>query len=1021
MAIKSYVKGTKTKLSSNFDSTEFDCHGSNCCSTTLVDEKLVEYLQKIRTHFNKPVNISSAYRCATHNANVGGVTGSRHSKGQAADIYINGVAPAEIAKYAESIGILGIGLYETDADGHFVHVDTREYKSFWYGQKQAQRTTFGGAIVKDEETKSNLYSNSSLVTYTNITNNKTSPRNHAIDTITIHCIVGQWTAKQGCDYFATTNNQCSANYVVGKDGSIGLSVDERDRSWCSSSSSNDNRAITIEVASDTTHPYAVTDAAYKALIELVADICKRNKIKELKWKGDKSLIGQVDKQNMTVHRWFANKACPGDYLYERHGDIAAKVNAKLGVDKKEEAPAPKVSLYRVRKSWEDPKSQIGAYQSLANAKAACDKAGLKYFVFDEDGVIVYPEANTAILDTSHVNTKAADPAKIWNFFKSKGLNDCGIAGLMGNLYAESGFKPCNLQNSYESILGLTDAEYTVAVDSNIYTNFIHDKAGYGLAQWTYWSLKEDMLEYFQERSKSIGDLDTQLEFLAYQLSTSFKAVWSVLKTANTVREASDAVLLKFERPADQGVAVQEKRASYGQKYFDLYAVKEEDKPIQVPAEGENGKMKYSDKNKPLVCMQTQSTCYKGTSKMQVKGVLWHSTGANNPWLKRYVQPSDNATDREKWLDLLGKNQYNNDFNHITRQAGLNCWIGKLADGTVTTVQTMPWDYKPWGCGSGSKGSCNNGWIQFEICEDGLTDKAYFDKVYKEACEITAYLCDLYNIDPNGTVDVNGVKVPTILCHADSNKLGLGSNHGDVNHWFPKHGKSMATARKDVADLLNTNATPSKPPVVTPDDNEIAVVELYRVRKTWEDAKSQIGAYKLLKNAIIACDKAGAGYEVYDNNGVAVYPEVTKPEEEAAAPVSFKVGDIVRLLSGATYTSGTAIPSWVFKYKLYVREIRKSGAIVISTQKSGAVTGVVNAKYLVPYNSATTITPEPTFTPYLVKIDTAVLNVRTGAGTTYKITTQVKKNQVYTIVAEKDGWGKLKSGAGWISLDYTKKL
>jgi hypothetical protein len=123
------------------------------------------------------------------------VTGSRHSKGQAADIYINGVTPAEIAKYAESIGILGIGLYETDADGHFVHIDTREYKSFWYGQKQAQRTTFGGAIVKDEETKSNLYSNSSLVTYTNITNNKTSPRNHAIDTITIHCIVGQWTAK----------------------------------------------------------------------------------------------------------------------------------------------------------------------------------------------------------------------------------------------------------------------------------------------------------------------------------------------------------------------------------------------------------------------------------------------------------------------------------------------------------------------------------------------------------------------------------------------------------------------------------------------------------------------------------------------------------------------------------------------------------------------------------------------------------------------------------------------------------
>ena len=112
-------------------------------------------------------------------------------------------------------------------------------------------------------------SNSPLVTYTRITKNKTSHRNHAIDTITIHCIVGQWTAKQGCDYFATTDRECSANYVVGKDGSIGLSVDEKDRSWCSSNGTNDNRAITIEVASDTTHPYAVTAKAYAALLDLV--------------------------------------------------------------------------------------------------------------------------------------------------------------------------------------------------------------------------------------------------------------------------------------------------------------------------------------------------------------------------------------------------------------------------------------------------------------------------------------------------------------------------------------------------------------------------------------------------------------------------------------------------------------------------------------------------------------------------------------------------------------------------------
>lgn len=183
-------------------------------------------------------------------------------------------------------------------------------------------------------------SNSTLVTYTNITKNKTSPRKHKIDAIIIHCIVGQWTAKQGCDYFATTDRDCSANYVVGKDGSIGLSVDEKDRAWTSGGSLKvngisgadwDHRAVTIEVASETTHPYAVTDKALAALIDLCTDICKRNGIKQLLWQGDKSLVGKITKQNMAVHRWFANKACPGDYLYNLHGQIAAEVNARLGV------------------------------------------------------------------------------------------------------------------------------------------------------------------------------------------------------------------------------------------------------------------------------------------------------------------------------------------------------------------------------------------------------------------------------------------------------------------------------------------------------------------------------------------------------------------------------------------------------------------------------------------------------------------------------------------------------------------
>lgn len=441
------------------------------------------------------------------------------------------------------------------------------------------------------------YTNSPLVTYKRITNNKTSPRNHAIDTITIHCIVGQWTAKQGCDYFATTDRECSANYVVGKDGSIGLSVEEKDRSWCSSSSSNDHRAITIEVASDTTHPYAVTDEAYNALIKLVADICKRNGIKKLLWKADKSLIGQVDKQNMTVHRWFANKACPGEYLYSRHSDIAAKVNALLGesstaTESTESATTTSV-LYRVqvgaysKKANADAqlkkvkaagfdaiivqvgnlyKVQVGAFSKKSNAEAQLTK--VKAAGFD---AIVTTNASTATTTTTEGTSSTTDTAKtIWDFFIGKGLNAFAVAGIMGNLKAESSLNPQNLQQTYEKKLGYTDASYTKAVDDGTYTNFVKDSAGYGLAQWTYWSRKQALLEYAQSVKKSIGDLDMQLEFMWKELQ-GYTSVMNVLKAATSVKQASDAILTGYERPADQSDAVKTKRAGYGQTYYSQYA------------------------------------------------------------------------------------------------------------------------------------------------------------------------------------------------------------------------------------------------------------------------------------------------------------------------------------------------------------------------------------------------------------------------------------------------------------------
>ena len=172
--------------------------------------------------------------------------------------------------------------------------------------------------------------------------------------------------------------------------------------------------------------------------------------------------------------------------------------------------------------------------------------------------------------------------RIWSYLKGQGLTDAGTAGLMGNLYAESGLRPNNLQNSYEGKLGMTDTEYTERVDSGSYTNFVRDSAGYGLCQWTYWSRKANLHKFAKDAGKSIGDLEMQLAFLMQELSSGYKAVLNILKTATSVRAASDAVLLQFERPADQSEAAKSRRAGFGQKYFDKYAGKESQTVSFVP-------------------------------------------------------------------------------------------------------------------------------------------------------------------------------------------------------------------------------------------------------------------------------------------------------------------------------------------------------------------------------------------------------------------------------------------------------
>lgn len=396
MAVITYKKSNRIQLSANFNSNEFRCGlGRPCaCQTTLIDEALVDILQKIRDHWpGHALHITSGYRCPAYNRSIGGATGSYHSKGMAADITVDGVAPREVAKYAESIGVLGIGLYETQADGFFVHVDTRTAKSYWYGQEQAPRTTFGGNRTVGTVAKGEA----SGLTYT--------------------VVRGDTLAKIAAKYPGVT---------------------------------------------------------YK----MIADV---NGIK-------------------------------APYVIQ----IGQKLTIPATGNKTSAAESAKPS---------------------------------EYATADYDG----------------------SPEFLWKFFASKLCNAYGVAGLLGNLNAESNLIAANLEVSKRTRLGYTSMGYTEAVDSGAYKSFATDWAGYGLAQWTDSTRKKNLLAYARQKSASIGNRKMQAEYLMSELETRFTAVLSILKNAKSVREASDAVLLRFECPADTGESVRQRRAAFGDSYYQKFA------------------------------------------------------------------------------------------------------------------------------------------------------------------------------------------------------------------------------------------------------------------------------------------------------------------------------------------------------------------------------------------------------------------------------------------------------------------
>ena len=323
-------------------------------------------------------------------------------------------------------------------------------------------------------------------------------------------------------------------------------------------------------------------------------------------------------------------------------------------------------------------------------------------------------------------------------------------------------------------------------------------------------------------------------------------------------------------------------------------------------------------------MLTANDCYKAGRTITPKGVMVHSTGANNPLVARYVQPVEGQKDEAQLKAEIGGNRNANDWNNPGLDVCTHAFVGKLADGGVGTVQTLPWNHRGWHAGTGtSGGSANNTHIAFEICEDDLTDEGYFRKVYQEAVELTAMLCKTYNLNPLA----DGV----VICHSEGYQRGVASNHADVMHWFPKFGKSMDTFRADVSKAMT--------------------------------------------------------------------PAQVKPQP----PVSGKTYTVVRgdTLSEIAQKYGTTVDTLV-----QLNGIKDPNLIVVGQvlKLPGSTTG---------------------FTPYTVKVTVTELRIRSGPGTDTQAQGFIEPG-VYTIVEEADGpgakrWGKLKSGAGWISLDYAEKV
>lgn len=714
-------------------------------------------------------------------------------------------------------------------------------------------------------------------------------------------------------------------------------------------------------------------------------------------------------------------------------------------------------------------------------------------------------------------TGSTNEQKIWNYLISKIGNPYGCAGLMGNMQAESGLRPNNLQNSYEKSLGYTDETYTTAVDNGTYTNFVKDSAGYGLVQFTYWSLKEYVLNYAKKNGTSIGDLEMQLECVCALLKEQYSAVWNTLLNATSVLEASNAVLLKFEKPADQSESAQKKRASYGQTFFDRYV-----NATSTPSN--NGSSKFTPRlTKPEKGNKYYNTKSNGGYSGAIKGsptdsdcdVLANCVGYAYGRFNeiggygscKYLSP----VNAENFIQYKG----NLEVGQTPKLGACMVWqkgstlFGSDGAGHVAIVEKIVSDTEVVTSESGY-GASTPFWTQTRKKGAGNWGQS---SAYK-------FLGFIYNpaVADNATVVQNNTQN---VSNTTTLKYAVGDivDFTGTTHYSSSTAANGSSCKAGVAKVTSIAKTAKHPYHLVRESNGGSTVYgwvdvesisgLHTTTQTTTEINKEETTVGYTNSSLVAYTKLSPNHSgqrthsidritphcvvgqcSVETLGNIFYPSSAQSSCQYGIGVDGRIGMYVEEKNRSWCSSSNAndqravtiecasdtTAPYAFKdvvyqslIKLCVDICKRNGkkkllwlgdkdktlnytpasdemvltvhrwfankscpgdwmyarmgdlASKVTAQLGGTTTTTTQTE-----TKPTTTTPSTSSTPYRVRVNASVLNIRKGAGTNYATNGAIRDKGIYTIVGEATGqgatkWGRLKSGAGYISLDYCTKI